>query len=157
MRIGIISDSHDNLPKIEAAVDFFKREKVDFVLHAGDFIAPFTIPLFNKLTCDFLGVFGNNDGEKAGLLQASGGRIKEGPFRLTLDGRSILLVHDIKQIEIQKENSAIIIFGHTHKPEVKKENSKLLINPGESCGWLSQRSTVAVLNLTDLAHSLIEI
>lgn len=67
MIIGALSDTHDNLPKIEKAVKFFNKKKVDFVLHAGDFVAPFAVDRLNKLSCEWLGVFGNNDGEKKGL------------------------------------------------------------------------------------------
>jgi len=35
MKIGIISDTHDNLPQIKKAVEIFNREKVELVLHAG--------------------------------------------------------------------------------------------------------------------------
>ena len=78
MRIGILADTHDNLPKIERAVRFFNKEKVDFVLHAGDFIAPFAVSKLKGLTCSWLGVFGNNDGEKNGLSGISEGKIKSG-------------------------------------------------------------------------------
>jgi putative phosphoesterase len=36
--IGIISDTHDNLPAIKRAVDLFNEKNVDLVLHAGDFV-----------------------------------------------------------------------------------------------------------------------
>ena len=39
--LGIISDSHDNLPKIDAAVAKLNASRVDLVLHAGDYCAPF--------------------------------------------------------------------------------------------------------------------
>ncbi|MCD6495052.1 metallophosphoesterase family protein, partial [Candidatus Bipolaricaulota bacterium] len=40
MKIGIISDTHDNMPKIAAAVRLFNEEHIDLVVHAGDFISP---------------------------------------------------------------------------------------------------------------------
>jgi len=43
MIIGLMSDSHDNLPKIKQAVEFFNKKKVKLVLHAGDFVAPFVV------------------------------------------------------------------------------------------------------------------
>ena len=67
MLLGIIADTHDNLDAIENAVDIFNREKVDLVIHAGDFVAPFTVRKFRGLDCKFIGIFGNNDGEKEGL------------------------------------------------------------------------------------------
>ena len=41
MRIGVISDTHDNLLMIKKAVEVFNRHGVGMVVHAGDFIAPF--------------------------------------------------------------------------------------------------------------------
>lgn len=36
MKIGILADSHDNVPRVRAAVGHFRREEVGHVLHAGD-------------------------------------------------------------------------------------------------------------------------
>jgi hypothetical protein len=157
MKIGIISDSHDNLPKIEKAVNFFNRNKVGFVLHAGDFVAPFTIPKLKSLNCDWRGVFGNNDGERNGLANISENKIKEGPVRIELDHRKITLIHDIDKINIATEESNLIIFGHTHNPQIKNFDTRLLINPGECGGWLTDKSTVAVLDLDTLSCKIFNI
>ena len=39
MKLGIISDTHDNLPAIAAAVEIFKKARVQAILHAGDYVA----------------------------------------------------------------------------------------------------------------------
>jgi putative phosphoesterase len=147
MRIGIFSDTHDNLPKIEKAVRFFNQKKVDFVLHAGDFVAPFTLNKFNKLSCEWQGVFGNNDGEKKGLLAKSQGRIHAPPLRIRLAGRKITIVHDRDSLDFKKEKADLIIFGHSHKPEIIQIGDKLIVNPGECGGWLSGKSSVAIVDL----------
>jgi hypothetical protein len=56
MKVGLISDTHDNLPQIEKAVAFFNDKGVDFVIHAGDFVAPFSVAVLLKLNCDWVGV-----------------------------------------------------------------------------------------------------
>jgi putative phosphoesterase len=146
MKIGILSDTHDNLRNIDKAVNFLNRHKVNFVLHAGDFVAPFTIRHLQKLTCEWRGVLGNNDGERHGLLKASQGAIKEGPVRMTIEKLRITLVHDIHSLCLNKERSDVVIFGHTHVQEIREEKGKLLINPGECCGWLTGKATVAILD-----------
>ena len=79
MKLGLISDTHDNVPMIKKAVEFFNKADVDLVLHAGDYVAPFSIkPLFS-LECDFLGVWGNNDGDKIALHKMSQGKIINSP------------------------------------------------------------------------------
>ena len=62
MLVGIMADTHDNVPAIEQAVLFFNQKKVAFVVHAGDFIAPFSLKPLENLRCPWIGVFGNNDG-----------------------------------------------------------------------------------------------
>jgi len=157
MKIGVLSDSHDNLPRIEKAIKFFNKQKINFLLHAGDFVAPFTIPKIKAVSCDWRGVFGNNDGEKAGLSGASGGKIQEGPLRLKLQDQNLVLVHDLKSIDPAREGASCIIFGHTHKPEVSKKGRQILVNPGESGGWLSGNSTVAIVDLDSLSARIFKI
>ena len=82
MRIGLIADTHDNLIQTDKAVDCFNQHRVDYVLHAGDFVAPFTVARFKNLRCEFSGVFGNNDGEKDGLVKVSGSRIHYSPLNI---------------------------------------------------------------------------
>lgn len=46
MKIGIISDTHDQVEKIKKAISIFNKEKVFLVYHLGDFCSPFSlIPL----------------------------------------------------------------------------------------------------------------
>lgn len=151
MKLGILSDSHDNLIKIERAVKFFNKNKVYFVLHAGDFVAPFTIPKLNGLSCEWQGVFGNNDGERVGLAGASEGKIIAAPLRMELVNRKIVLVHDINTINPQEEEADLIIFGHTHNPEIINQGKKVIVNPGECGGWLTGKSTVALIDLVSLS------
>ncbi len=154
MIIGIISDTHDNLPEIEKAVKLFNRKKVGFVLHAGDFVAPFTIDKLKKLSCEWLGVFGNNDGEKKGLRAKSEGRIRNSPLRVKLSGSKITVIHDRNTIDLEKEKADLIIFGHSHMAELIKNKGKLIINPGECSGWISGKPTVAIVDLETLTAKI---
>ena len=155
MRIGILADTHDNLPMIAKAVNLLNQKKLDFVLHAGDYIAPFAAVRLNDLSCPYYGVFGNNDGEKRGLRKISAGKIKEPPLRITLGERKIVLVHEPKTVKPIKEQAEVIIFGHTHKPEVLERDNCLLINPGECAGWLSDRCSIAILDLDILSPEIL--
>ena len=67
MKIGIMSDSHDNMPAIVKAVGFFNDVGVSLVIHAGDLITPFVAKPLSELDMDLVAVFGNNDGERLGL------------------------------------------------------------------------------------------
>jgi len=157
MKIGVLSDTHDNLPKIQKAVKLFNQKKVSFVLHAGDFVAPFTIDKLKKLSCEWLGVFGNNDGEKNGLFSKSQGRIRKAPLRIRLSGRKITIVHDRAILDFEKEKADLIVFGHSHKAEIIRLKNKLIVNPGECSGWLSGKSSVAVVDLQSLEAKIFKI
>jgi len=154
MIIGVMADSHDNLFNIEKAVDLFNQKKVNIVLHAGDFIAPFVTRKLNKLKCPLVGVFGNNDGEKKGLKEkilSIGGSIYEPPFSFEKEGKKILLLHDPAKIEEEDfDLFDLIVCGHTHQSEVKKTKKALLVNPGECGGWLTGKSTIGFVDLDTL-------
>ncbi len=160
MLIGIMSDSHDNMNAIKKAVDFFNEKKVDIVLHAGDIVSPFTAQEFEKLKMKFAGVFGNNDGDKPYLLERfkNIGEIKQDFFELDLGGKKVVVMHQPKFIDelLMSKKYDVIVYGHTHKIDVRK-NTSVVINPGECGGWLTGRSTVAILDTKKLTPEIIDL
>lgn len=157
--IGIMADSHDNLDAIEQAVNLFNKTRCDLVIHAGDFVAPFAVRRLQALSCPVKAVFGNCDGEKEGLKRAfqSWGKIKEAPlvFRKGLLTYFITHVPNSINDHLSSGRYDIIVYGHTHKPEIRKEKKTLLINPGETGGWLSGKRTVALLDSGKLSAEIV--
>jgi putative phosphoesterase len=49
MKIGIISDTHDDIENVQRAIDLFGREEVKLIIHAGDFVFPGIIDEFKNL------------------------------------------------------------------------------------------------------------
>ena len=131
MKIGIISDSHDDVDNVNRAIDIFEKENVKTVIHAGDIISPPIIKEFKKLTdrdVEFFGIFGNNDGEKNGLKEAFewiGGK----------------LLGDVGKIEIDG-----LKFGIYHGHEVKK--TKKMMNSGKFDDFVYGHSPVSYTHLT---------
>ncbi|MCM8824414.1 MAG: metallophosphoesterase [Candidatus Omnitrophica bacterium] len=157
MKIGILSDTHDNITNINRALDWLKNKGINFFIHAGDYIAPFSLrPYFDK-GFDFIGVFGNNDGEKEGLGKISKGKIFPPPYLFNLYQRDILVVHDLSQAKPHIFNISVVIFGHTHKPQTFREGKTLFINPGETCGWLTGKATIGILDLEKIEAEIIEL
>ncbi len=147
MKVAIISDSHDNMPLIKRAVERFRELGVEFVLHAGDFVAPFSLRPLMDSGIEWKGVFGNNDGEKNGLVKVSSGRISEPPLSLELDGKKIVVVHKPEEVSPEFYASQdVVVYGHTHQKEIRKEGACLVVNPGELCGYLTGNPTFAVLD-----------
>ncbi len=156
-KIGVLSDTHDNLDKINRALELLKKGGINFFVHAGDYVAPFALRPYFDRGFDFVGVFGNNDGERIGLREKSMGKIKDPPYLFNLSGREILIVHDLNQIRNGNRLPGIVIYGHTHKAEIRKEKDSLFINPGETGGWFSGKATAAILDLDKVEAEIIEI
>lgn len=152
MKIGIISDSHDNVPVIKAAVDLFNSEGVGVVLHCGDFVAPFALLPFKLLNCQKLvAVFGNCDGEKKGLKKVAdenGWTLEAGPFEFELVGRKVVIMHNPDPLEefLSRGGHDLMCYGHLHKIVTEKKNGAWVINPGEAGGWLTKKSSVVVMD-----------
>ncbi len=155
--IGIISDSHDNMNALRKAVEFFNERGVKAVLHAGDLISPFTAKAFKELKPQLYFVFGNNDGDKVTLTKKLEeiGAVSCGNFGdLTIDGLHIALLHGTNEALVKALAKSgefdVVVRGHTHKPGVKIVEGVTVINPGESSGVLSGKSTVAILDIANL-------
>ena len=149
MKIGILSDSHDNLPALERIVERFNAEKVDLVLHAGDFVSPFTSIPLAKLRAPFVGVFGNNDGDRIYLIRRFEGigTLHSGLHAFEVGGIRIALMHEPQAVDALTASGAydLIVYGHTHKLDLRP-GSPAVVNPGEAGGWLSGRSTAVVFD-----------
>jgi hypothetical protein len=162
--IGILADTHDRLPLVDKAVKRLNEEKVGLVLHAGDYIAPFVIPHFKHLKADFIGVFGNNDGDKDFLRKrfAEIGAEIRGKFaEIIINGLKIAMVHGEEEALVRALINAgehdVIVHAHTHEAKTYKKGNTLVINPGEICGYLSGKSTIATLNTETLEVKIIRI
>jgi putative phosphoesterase len=152
MLIGIIADSHDNMDKLRKAIEILNEREVTLALHAGDFIAPFISKAFVKLRAKkFVGIFGNNDGEKFGLREkySSIGSINFPPYSLIYNRHKILMLHDgyLLNSYTKSEDFNLIVHAHSHKADIKKEGKTLIVNPGELGGWLYGQSSFALVDL----------
>lgn len=146
MHIGVISDTHDRLPLIDRALELFAQRRVETVLHLGDLIAPFAARKLTSLAVPLHVIYGNNDGERAGL-KAVLPQIVDGPMMLELGGRRLLLHHFIDWCPPEMIAAAdAVLTGHTHGVVNERRGETLFLNPGECCGWVTGRCTVAVLD-----------
>jgi len=157
VKIGVISDSHDNKEKIINAVALFNKKRIDHVIHAGDIVSPFTYSEFKKLNMSLSIIFGNNDGEKLGL-KGYYQQIQNPPLEEIIGGKKFLILHAPKGLEAYKFSGLYdyIIYGHTHNIDVVNGETTI-INPGESCGWLTGRFTVAILDLKTGITEIVDI
>jgi len=158
MLVGVISDTHDHMPMIDAALRLFDRRRVEALIHPGDLIAPFAARAVARFSRGPIHVtYGNNDGERRGLADVFPA-IQEGPLNLTLGNRRILVHHFIDWcVPGDVAAAEIVITGHTHAVVVDRGRERLLLNPGECCGWVNGRCTVAILDTETLAAEIVEL
>ena len=159
MLIGIMSDTHDNVPLTKKAIDLFNSKKVEFVIHAGDYTSPFTLKLFKELKCKYAGVFGNNDGDKLLLQDRAEGNLHNQPYIFELHNKKIVVIHEHQVAEALADSGHfdLVIYGHTHMADVRKVGKALLVNPGEVGTWLYGKSTVALLDLEKMEAEIVEL
>ena len=159
MFIGLMSDTHDHQDYTREAIDLFNKRKVEYVIHAGDYTSPFTLKLFKDLACKYVGIFGNNDGDKLLLLERSNGNIHNQPYIFTLHKRKIVVIHEHHVIDALAESGHfdLIVYGHTHEPVVRKVKNTLVVNPGETGSWLYGKATVAVADLDKMEAEIIKL
>jgi putative phosphoesterase len=154
MLVGLIADTHDRLPMVEKAVKRLNEENVELVLHAGDYVAPFVVPKLKDLKARLIGVFGNNDGDheflKKRFSEYKGLEIRGHFAEITIDGLKVALLHgheeELLKALIESESFDVVVHGHTHKVEVYQKGKTLVVNPGEVCGYLTGKSTIALFD-----------
>jgi putative phosphoesterase len=120
MRIGVISDTHDQLPC--EIIDLFQG--VDHIIHAGDICGPEVICALQAVAPTTV-VRGNNDllPELARLPVVCD---------LELRGHRLRVIHDVEELagDPHAEGIACVVSGHSHQPEIYRIGSTLYFNPG---------------------------
>ncbi len=164
MLIGVMSDTHDNLPMIRKAIKTLNDRNVVLVLHAGDIVSPFVPKVFADLKAPMIVTFGNSDAEHEILRQrfAEIGKDARGVFAEIEVGRiRIALTHgdetDLLQSLIRSQHYHVIACGHTHETKTYISGNTLVVNPGEICGFLSGRSTMALLDAETRMTKIVEL
>ncbi len=135
MKLGIVADTHDNLPYVERAVELFERESVERVVHCGDIVAPFSATPFDSDAFEFYAVRGNNDGEwaLANVIEEFGTYLGE-CGRFSVDDTSIAVYHGTNKLlreALTKSGEYDYVFhGHTHCRLIEDHGETIVVNPG---------------------------
>jgi len=121
-RVGLISDTHGLLRP--QALDYLRGS--DHIVHAGDIVDPAILDRLAELA-PLTAVRGNNDtGAWARALPETA--------TLTLDGVTIHILHDLKELAIDPaaHGVRVVIAGHSHKPACEERGGVLYVNPGSA-------------------------
>jgi uncharacterized protein len=121
-RIGLISDTHGLLRNSAIAA----LTGSDRIIHAGDIDTPEVLRELEAIA-PVTAVRGNMDG------RSRLGRLP-GNDMIEIDGILIYIIHDRLAMDIDPlaAGISVVIFGHSHRPVVEKNNGVFYINPGSA-------------------------
>jgi putative phosphoesterase len=149
MKIGIISDTHNNIELTGKAVDIFKENNIELIVHAGDLTSPRMLELFRDFPCKI--VLGNGDidvEEICDICNKMGNGCAGERVVFEAGGKRIIAFHGdnvamFREAVVSGEYD-YIIKGHTHYFENYVSNNTRVINPGSLYG--SDEFSIAVLD-----------
>ncbi len=152
MKIGIISDTHDNLDNLETALDILAAEGVTHILHCGDVCGADVV---QRLIGFEVWIAQGNMDRGIGLSWVVEETLGRGRLawlhRLTLDGYSVGMMHgDNEEVLgnlIASGDHAYVFHGHTHRRRDQKIGCTRVINPGALGGTRKQSRSFCILDL----------
>jgi len=129
MRIGVVSDTHGKLDFFRKAVE--EMGAIDLLIHAGDHYQD-AVHIGKELNVKVVAVAGNCDWHLPGPYEEE----------LEIEGFRILVTHghqygvksNHKKLAEKLKNGKydLIIYGHSHMPEITCLSQGYLLNPGSA-------------------------
>ncbi|MCX5864072.1 MAG: YfcE family phosphodiesterase [Deltaproteobacteria bacterium] len=141
MRIAIISDTHDHILNLRAAVKYCNAYSVSMIIHCGDLISPFMLDELARFSGAVHLIYGNNIGDQHVISQSCGlrfptishhgilGAVEAGGLKLAFTHYPQLARGIASQGMFD-----VVCCGHNHRYQVEKVGDCLLVNPGELLG-----------------------
>jgi putative phosphoesterase len=160
MRLGVISDTHDQVELTRPAVRMLESLDVNAVLHCGDIGSMAVVNLFAAWPTHF--VFGNCDenlDEFAAAIRQSG-QTCHGMFGdFQLEGVRIALLHShhhrLFRQTIDSGDYRLICYGHSHVAAIDHRDGTVVLNPGAI--YRASRHSVAIVDLPAVEATIIDL
>jgi putative phosphoesterase len=166
MIVGVISDTHDNLGGLKKAIQILKENRVEMVVHCGDWVSPYTLEFFDEevqpLKVPIKSVLGNNPGDIKRIIRDNS--LKKNPvewaktvtLKLDLGDKKAIVYHgddyEILGALIDCQKYDVVFTGHTHTPRNEMVGKTLVLNPGATCyaceGKIIEKASVAIYDST---------
>jgi putative phosphoesterase len=139
MRLAVLSDIHDNIWKLGAALAAIRD--TDVLLCCGDLCSPFVIhQLARGYPRDIHLVFGNNDADTFRITRNAASyphlHLHGELMVKTFGGRRVAMNHFdflAAPLAVSGQFDAVF-FGHNHVREIRREGAALAVNPGAIMG-----------------------
>ncbi|HJN17586.1 MAG TPA: metallophosphoesterase family protein [Armatimonadota bacterium] len=140
MKIAVISDSHDHLIPLRAALERAAEAGAEALIHCGDLSAPFVIAALKRFHGPVHVVFGNNDGDiflQSNLARGSNVTLHGTVMELEIGGRKLLATHEPPTAEAFAATGQYdaVFYGHVHQAAEKRVGETLVLGAGELMGF----------------------
>jgi putative phosphoesterase len=150
MRLGIVSDTHDQIARTRLAVALLLEAGAEALAHCGDVTGPDVVALFAARPSYF--TFGNHDSDKVPALgqaiEAAGGVCLGWGGEAALAGKRVALAHGHMHVDVRRLMAArpdYLLSGHSHVAADRREGPTRRINPGALAE--AEAFSVALLDL----------
>jgi putative phosphoesterase len=166
MKVCILSDSHDHIPLLCAAVAQAKQQGATAVLHCGDIVSPRALNKLQNFALPVHAIHGNNTGDLYVLSRLSHDVESVVHYHgqdacLTLADKRIFLVHYphyAKAMAVTGDYD-VVCCGHSHKTSIDYVDNiqgfrTALINPGTVGGVGGLPASYILADLTTLQFAI---
>jgi uncharacterized protein len=153
MKIGVLSDTHDNLSNTTTVLSTYRERGIDTIVHCGDLTSPELVSHFEGFRVIF--TIGNMD-HTTGAIKKRLGKMREDNFagmvfQGSLGGVPIAATHSHvngKIMELVQEGRFKWIFhGHTHEKRDEVVKGVRIVNPGALGGLGREPRTFCIVDL----------
>ena len=153
MKIGILSDTHNNLKNVQVALNLFREQEIETIIHCGDFTGVEVARALEGFRA--ICVFGNGDvasGEiRRVLLEQNAENYAGLIYSGRIGGARIAVTHGHlpgRLEELVRSGEHDYVFkGHSHTHKDEKFGYTRLINPGSLGGMRREERQVCLLDL----------
>lgn len=153
--IGILSDTHSNLPNLIAALTIFRDRRIDRLIHCGDVTRPDLLEEFQGFQVWL--VRGNNDYDNLGL-RSMARRLGNVTYcgvdaQLEFDGHHVAACHGDDESLLRNMSACgaydWVFYGHSHRHELTTMGRTRVLNPGALGGRHphGEDRCIAIVNL----------
>lgn len=139
MRVAILSDIHDNIWNLRAALDHVAD--CDALICCGDLCSPFIVDQLKRFPKHVHIVFGNNDADQFRITLKCDARIHAygelfAPRAEVFGGREVAVNHFdyIAESIVRSEMYDFVCYGHNHRIRAWRFGRTLAVNPGTIMG-----------------------
>jgi len=172
MKVGIISDTHNNLRAVDKALKYLNKKKISLLIHCGDWEMPFTMRVYTQVKCPIKAVLGNGDPDiqkfqyqlqNLDVLKGMDLDIQPELQDFVFDGKRFAVFHgddhNVNKALVESQMFDVFCVGHNHQPKIEEKGKTLIINPGSFVGFFMEEGGVVprTLALYDTVKNSAEI